>query len=104
MRLHGRNRKAWFNAEAGRDETYDYLYSPREIERIKERAASLALSYETLTIVANNHYRGKEVANALELKHLFTGKKVDVPPALLEEYPRLREIAAEPGPPPGSIV
>jgi len=104
FRLHGRNRKAWFDAKAGRDETYDYLYSPRELARIRERAVSLAISYQSLTIVANNHYRGKEVANALELKHLLTGRKVEVPPALVEEYPRLREIAVEPGPPPGSIV
>jgi uncharacterized protein YecE (DUF72 family) len=104
LRLHGRNRKTWFDAKAGRDETYDYLYSPRELARIRERAVNLAIAYQSLTIVANNHYRGKEVANALELKHLLTGKKVEVPPALVEEYPRLREIAVEPGPPPGSIV
>ena len=62
-----RNRAAWFSKAAGRDETYDYLYSRAELEDIRSRALALATSYRTLTIIANNHFRGKEVASILEL-------------------------------------
>ena len=93
LRLHGRNRAAWFDKKAGRDETYNYYYSPQELKDIKARAVALASSFRSLTIVANNHFRGKEVANALELKSLLAGTHVPVPPGLLQEYPRLAEIA-----------
>ena len=93
LRLHGRNAAAWFDKSAGRDETYNYLYSKKELEDIKDRALLLAQTYRSLTLVANNHFRGKEVANTLELKAMISGEKVDVPPGLLVEYPGLREIA-----------
>jgi uncharacterized protein YecE (DUF72 family) len=97
LRLHGRNAEAWFDKKAGRDETYNYIYSSKEIEGIKERALSLARTYRSLTIVANNHYEGKEVANALQMKALLSGKKVRVPPALLNHYAALAEIALPEG-------
>ena len=97
LRLHGRNEKAWFDKKAGRNETYNYIYSSKEIEGIKERALSLTRTYRSLTIVANNHYEGKEVANALQMKALLTGKKVRVPPALLNHYADLKEIALPEG-------
>jgi uncharacterized protein YecE (DUF72 family) len=98
LRLHGRNRAAWFRKEAGRDETYNYYYSPPEVAAIGERAQALANWFRSLTIVANNHYRGKELANALEIKSLLTGEKVEVPPRLLETYPGLATIARPPIP------
>ena len=51
---------------------------------------------KSLTLIANNHYQGKEAANALEIKARVTGRPVDVPPRLLQQYPRLRTIAANP--------
>ncbi len=93
FRLHGRNRAAWFDKEAGRDETYDYLYSPEELDGIKARALDLRGCFRSLTVVGNNHFRGKELANVLELKSLITGEKVPVPDGLLAEYPRLAAIA-----------
>jgi len=93
FRLHGRNRAAWFSKDAGRDATYDYLYSRAELEDIRSRALALATSYRTLTIIANNHFRGKEIASILELKSLMQGTKVPVPPGLLPEYPHLGAIA-----------
>ncbi len=43
VRLHGRNYKEWFRKAAGRDERYDYLYTPKElapwVERIRELAS-----------------------------------------------------------------
>jgi uncharacterized protein YecE (DUF72 family) len=94
LRLHGRNAAAWFSKDAGRDQVYNYYYSRKELEQVRDRAVSLARSFRELTIVANNHYEGKEVANALQLKSLVRGKKVGVPPGLLARYPELAEIAA----------
>ncbi|HOW97779.1 MAG TPA: DUF72 domain-containing protein [Kiritimatiellia bacterium] len=98
LRLHGRNRVAWFDRKAGRNETYNYLYSKPEVDDIRARAVSLAKTFRSLTIVANNHYQGKEVANALQLKAMLSGQKVRVPPDLLRQYPELAEVARERNP------
>lgn len=89
LRLHGRNSKAWFDKKAGRDETYNYAYSAEELSVIKKRTEIIAKTAKTLTIVANNHYQGKEVANILQLKAMLSGKKVAMPPRLLDKYPQL---------------
>ncbi len=96
FRLHGRNEEKWFDKEAGRDETYDYYYSKNEIAEIKERIDRLALAFETLTVIANNHFRGAELANAIELKALLSGEKQQVPEGLLRAYPNLAKIALQP--------
>ena len=93
VRLHGRNAEKWFS-KAGRDETYNYYYNERELAGIKERLDSLGKAFESLTVIANNHYRGAELANALELKALLTGQKQHVPEGLLKTYPNLARIAA----------
>lgn len=94
LRLHGRNRHAWFSKTAGRDETYNYYYSPPELADIAGRARSLAEGARSMTIVANNHYQGKEVANIIKLKAMLQGGKLPVPPGLQAKYPELNEIAA----------
>ncbi len=94
LRLHGRNSKAWFDRKAGRDETYDYCYSTEELLEIKKRTERIAEKSKTLTVVTNNHYQGKEVVNALQLKAMISGRKIPVPHRLLEKYPQLREIAS----------
>ena len=94
LRLHGRNVKAWFGRGSGRDETYNYLYSRHEVEGIRDRALEIARMSASLTVVANNHYQGKEAANALQLKALLSGGRVPVPPLLESKYPHLREISA----------
>jgi uncharacterized protein YecE (DUF72 family) len=94
LRLHGRNAKAWFNRKASRDETYNYLYSENELEDIMNRAVQLAKMSHSLTIVANNHYQGKEAVNALQLKAMIAGGRVPVPGLLAEKYPQLKKIAS----------
>ena len=91
LRLHGRNSQAWFSKGAGRDETYNYLYNREEMTAIARRAVDLARGAKSLTVVTNNHFEGKEVVNALQLKSMFTGGKVPVPPGLLKAYPELDE-------------
>ncbi len=93
MRLHGRNSKAWFDKTAGRDETYNYDYNAQELRQIKNRVTQLAQSSQDMVLIGNNHYKGAELANAIELKHLLTGQKQRVPPGLLKAYPRLKQIA-----------
>jgi len=92
FRMHGRNAEKWFS-KAGRDEVYNYLYNPQELATIKERLDSLGKAFESLTVIANNHYRGAELANALELKALVSGQKQSVPEGLLKTYPNLAKIA-----------
>jgi uncharacterized protein YecE (DUF72 family) len=92
FRMHGRNVEKWFS-KAGRDETYDYYYNEGELTQIKQRVGELAKAFETLTVIANNHYRGAELANALELKALISGQKQPVPEGLLKAYPNLARIA-----------
>lgn len=94
FRMHGRNEEKWFS-KAGRDETYDYYYNNHELNQIKQRVDKLTDAFESLTIIANNHYRGAELANALELKALLTGLKQAVPEGLLRAYPKLSQIALE---------
>jgi uncharacterized protein YecE (DUF72 family) len=92
FRMHGRNVEKWFS-KAGRDETYDYYYNDDELAQIKRRIDRLAEAFKSLTVIANNHYRGAELANALELKALLSGHKQPVPEGLLRTYPNLARIA-----------
>ncbi len=92
FRMHGRNAETWFS-KAGRDETYNYYYNEGELAGIKQRLDELGKAFESLTVIANNHYRGAELANALELKALVTGQKQLIPEGLLKAYPDLARIA-----------
>jgi uncharacterized protein YecE (DUF72 family) len=93
FRMHGRNVEKWFS-KSSRDETYDYYYNEKELAQIKHRIDELARAFNTLTVITNNHYRGAELANALELKCLLTDEKQFVPEGLLRAYPNLAKIAS----------
>jgi uncharacterized protein YecE (DUF72 family) len=95
LRMHGRNAEKWFSKEAGRDETYDYYYRENELAEVKQRIDELAKAFATLTVIANNHYRGAELANAIELKCLLTGQQQPVPKGLLRKYPQLAKVALD---------
>lgn len=90
LRLHGRNRTSWFDARAGRDDRYDYRYDRKEVESLADRLKQIGKGTERSLLVANNHFGGQAVANALELKGLFTGEKPRAPEPLLEAFPDLR--------------
>jgi uncharacterized protein YecE (DUF72 family) len=104
VRLHGRNYERWFTSEGRPEERYNYLYSLAELEPWAARIRSLASETAAVYVITNNHFRGKAVANALQLTALARGGKVPVPETLLAEYPELRSIAAEAAfsPPPQS--
>lgn len=93
VRLHGRNASAWFSKDASRDEKYDWLYGENEIEEWVSRILRLREEADRTFVIANNHFRGQAVTNALELKARLTGATVAVPPPLLAAYPRLEKIA-----------
>ena len=97
LRLHGRNAKAWFSRSAGRDESYNYLYGQEELRGIADRAMQIGQLSKSLTLIANNHYRGKEAANALEIKAMLSGERIEIPPTLLHHYPDLRKVARPSG-------
>jgi len=93
LRLHGRNEAAWFDPGAGRDARYDYLYPTEALRPLAETARVMGAAADALYVVANNHFRGQAVANALELKHLIQGIEPEAPADLAAAYPGLRSIA-----------
>ncbi|MEZ5975024.1 MAG: DUF72 domain-containing protein [Planctomycetota bacterium] len=98
LRLHGRNDSAWFHAGSGRDEKYNYLYTPPEVGRLAWRVDSIAKRHEDTYVVTNNHFEGKAVVNALELRYLLEGRrKVAAPATLVASYPHLEPITVAEG-------
>lgn len=95
LRLHGRNVKNWFREGAGREARYDYLYNEFEIFELTERIRQIAQKAEEVYVIANNHYRGQAICNALQIKAKLGGKKLKVPDPLLQHYPQLQEIQEE---------
>jgi len=93
VRLHGRNYEHWFTSSEHPEERYDYLYSVGELEDWAERIRHVAEAAETTYVITNNHFRGKAVANALQLISIVRNQTVPVPAALAAEYPVLESIA-----------
>ncbi|MGB7680286.1 MAG: DUF72 domain-containing protein [Candidatus Acidiferrales bacterium] len=98
VRLHGRRYDTWFSddPETPSSERYNYLYSEEELEPWAERIEKTSEAAKTTFVITNNHFEGKGIVNALELVHLLSGAKVDVPEPLRHHYPRLEKIASEP--------
>ncbi len=107
VRLHGRNYEHWFadqcsadqsSADQGsdsdrRNDRYNYLYNQRELAGWRERIESVAARAQTTYVITNNHFESKAGVNALELKAMITGKRVQAPPTLIQKYPELRSVA-----------
>jgi uncharacterized protein YecE (DUF72 family) len=93
VRLHGRNAQNWFAEGQPAFERYNYLYSEDEVREWVARVSALCDQTDNVYAFANNHYRGQGPVNALELRALLEGQPVNVPPALLAAYPRLRAVA-----------
>ncbi|MEO5937310.1 MAG: DUF72 domain-containing protein [Terriglobales bacterium] len=94
VRMHGRNYKEWFESD-NRNDRYNYLYSEKEVTDWTERVKEMSGRAEKTFVITNNHYKGQAAANALEIKQLLSGKKVDAPPQLVETYPVLRKYAKD---------
>jgi uncharacterized protein YecE (DUF72 family) len=92
MRLHGRNTAAWFQEDVGRDARYDYLYAEHELGEIAATVKSIAAQAQEIYLIANNHFRGQAVVNALQLRYQLQRTPVNVPPPLLTAYPELGQV------------
>jgi len=91
VRLHGRNYDQWFDSD-NRNDRYNYLYKPAELEKWKEKVEIIAHKAEKTYVIANKHFQAKAAVNAIELKHLLSGKKVAAPDTLVRSYPELKGI------------
>ena len=99
IRLHGRRYDTWFTDDptSPPEERYNYLYSQAELAPWADRIRKLAGHTRTTFVIANNHFEGKAVVNALELLNLLSGAKVSaVPEPLRHRYPELEAIADRP--------
>lgn len=94
VRLHGRNYRDWFRADAGRDARYDYLYTADElrpwVESIR-RAAALSPT----TVILNNHFRGQAAANAFEVMSTLSGGTPGAPRELRRAFPRVAQVTVD---------
>ena len=99
VRLHGRNRATWFARDSGRDQRYDYLYSPAEISEIVQVVRRLSSDVDDTFVVTNNHFSGKAVANALEIMAGLGKEPPLAPIELVEAFPRLKELTRPHGQP-----
>jgi len=97
VRLHGRNRAAWFDPQAGRDQRYDYLYTDDELADWINRIGELTQKTDRVYVFTNNHYRGQAPANALQIMAELRGGPVRVPEPLARTYPVLERIALHAG-------
>lgn len=96
LRLHGRNAAQWFGG-GGRDQRYDYLYTPAEVGELSERARRLARGHDETFVITNNHFEGKAMVNALEMLAALRGNSVAAPPSLVARYPRLAAVSLREG-------
>lgn len=98
VRLHGRRADTWFSDDPDlpRHERYNYLYSERELEPWARRVRLISEKTETTFVIANNHFEGKAVVNALQLMNALSGNKVRVPEPLRHRFPLLEKIADAP--------
>jgi uncharacterized protein YecE (DUF72 family) len=98
VRLHGRRYDTWFSDDPATppSERYNYLYSEQELDPWAARIRHVAEGSGSTFVIANNHFEGKAIVNALQLVHLLSGAKVKVPEPLRQHYPQLDRIASEP--------
>jgi len=96
VRLHGRNYASWFAESGGVDLRYDYLYSREELDEWQRRIESIAARSQDTYVILNNHYQGKAVANAIQLRSMTEDKRFSIPEPLLARYPQLSPFSTPP--------
>ncbi len=94
IRLHGRNYDTWFKKGATVEEKYDYLYTEEELGYWIKVVKRLAIQTKSLFAIFNNHFQGKAVVNALQMKSILSGECVTVPRPLCRRYEVLNKIAS----------
>jgi uncharacterized protein YecE (DUF72 family) len=66
-----------------------------ELQPWVERIRTVSKHARMTFVITNNHYQGKGVVNALQIRSLLQGKPVRVPPSLLWHYTDLQSIATQ---------
>lgn len=95
VRFHGRRKDVWFaDNEGNASVRYDYLYSQDEISRWIKVIQKMMKHLEKIFVITNNHYRGKAVANAMQIKNQLEGTRFKMTNGLLREYPDLNQISS----------
>ncbi len=92
-RFHGRNSAAWFAADAGRNERYNYLYSDSELASWASPIKEMSKKTEQVFIIFNNHFRGQALINAFQMMHQMKKEKPPAPEMLLRFYPQAEKFA-----------
>jgi uncharacterized protein YecE (DUF72 family) len=97
VRLHGRNRAAWWEHDASEDR-YNYLYSSEELAPFAEAAQEADTRHRRVLFYMNNHFAAKAVANAAILKHQL-GELVpgEYSREMVDRYPELADIVQTSG-------
>jgi uncharacterized protein YecE (DUF72 family) len=93
LRLHGRNRAAWFDRNAGRDQRYDYAYAAAELAPIAQRVARIASQRDQTYAITNNHFGGQAVASGVQLMALLGQPPTDLPAHWRQHFAELAQIA-----------
>lgn len=78
VRFHGRNSIHWFSESSNRDERYNYLYSDEELDPWVERIQRMRMKTKRIFILMNNHFAGKALINAVQLRKKL-GYPIDTP-------------------------
>jgi uncharacterized protein YecE (DUF72 family) len=69
VRLHGRNKEAWWGSDAAA--RYDYRYSDKELEAWEDRIRRIVIKADRVLVYFNNHRRGQAVENAQTLAKIL---------------------------------
>ena len=69
IRLHGRNKEAWWGSSE--HDRYDYLYSDNEVEACAARIERIVEQAQRILVYFNNHPFGKAVRNAQTLEKIL---------------------------------
>ncbi|MFH1148000.1 MAG: DUF72 domain-containing protein [Pseudomonadota bacterium] len=74
IRLHGRNREAWFKKGVTTEEKYRYEYNPEELKTWKDRIEKVSVQTNLVFVIFNNCYQDYAIRNAGMMKELFKEK------------------------------
>ena len=97
LRLHGRNQETWFRRDATRDDRYDYLYAPDELDALVRKALQIDGSSDRTYVITNNHFEGQAVANGIEFLQRLSGEPIAAAPEIVRAFPRLAGITRQTG-------
>ncbi|MBN2542741.1 DUF72 domain-containing protein [bacterium] len=92
VRLHGRNYQNWFKENVASSDRYNYLYTEGELETWVKIINKLSSEVKNLFVITNNHFKGKALVNALQLKFKLVNSPVRAPEQLVEAYPEIEKI------------